>query len=106
MKRANRSEEGQGQERTENEPEGERDCKREEASITAGAVAGLGRSQRLTLAQLPDFTEVSRNPIHPQSQSCWPCICSGSFLCWFHEERQGGLCGFAGECKTYGLPWR
>ena len=52
MKRANRSEEGQGQERTENEPEGERDCKREErAGITVGAVAGLGRSQRLTLAR-------------------------------------------------------
>ena len=41
VKRANRSEEGQGQERTENEPEGERDCKREErAGIVAGAVAG------------------------------------------------------------------
>ena len=41
MKRANRFEEGQGQERTENEPEGERDCKREErAGILAGAVAG------------------------------------------------------------------
>ena len=65
-----------------------------------------GRSQRLTLAQLPRFTEVSGNPVHPQSQSCWPYICSGSFLCWFHEEGQGGLYGFAGECKTYGLPWR
>ena len=98
MKRANRFEEDQGQERTKNEPEGERDCKREEpAGIAAGAMgAGLGRSQRLTLAQLPGFTEVSGNPVHPQSQSCWPCICSGSFLCWFHEERQGGLCGFAG----------
>ena len=43
MKRANRSEEGQGQERTENEPEGERDCKREErAGIAAGTVAGWG----------------------------------------------------------------
>ena len=83
MKRANRSEEGQGQERTENEPEGERDCKREErAGISAGATgAGLGRSQRLTLAQLPRFTEESRIPVHPQSQSCWPYICSGSFLC-------------------------
>ena len=43
VKRANRSEEGQGQERTENEPEGERDCKREErAGIAAGTVAGWG----------------------------------------------------------------
>ena len=52
MKRANRSEEDQGQERTKNEPEGERDCKREEpAGIAAGAMgAGLGRSQRPTRA--------------------------------------------------------
>jgi len=52
VKRANRSEEDQGQERTKNEPEGERDCKREEpAGIAAGAMgAGLGRSQRLTRA--------------------------------------------------------
>lgn len=82
VKRANRSEEGQGEERTENEPEGERDFTREErAAIAAGAVAGLGRSQRLTLAQLPRFPEVSGNPVHPKPQSCWPCICSGSFLC-------------------------
>ena len=26
--------------------------------------------------QLPPFTEVSRDPIHPKSQSCWPGICS------------------------------
>ena len=83
MKRANRSEEGQGQERTEKEPDGERDYKGEEqAGISARAIgAGLGGSQRLTLAQVPRFTQVSRSPVHPQSQSCWPCICSGSFLC-------------------------
>ena len=43
MKRATRSEEGQGQERTENEPERERDCKREEQAATvAGTDAGWG----------------------------------------------------------------
>ena len=26
--------------------------------------------------QLPPFTEVSRDPIHPTSHSCWPGICS------------------------------
>ena len=43
VKRANRSEEGQGQERTENEPEGERDFTREErAAISAGPSLGWG----------------------------------------------------------------
>ena len=44
MKRANRFEEGQGQERTEKEPEGERDYKGEEqAGISARAIE-IGRA--------------------------------------------------------------
>ena len=36
----------------------------------------MGRPQRLTVEQLPPSTEVSRDPIHPKSRSCWPGICS------------------------------
>lgn len=81
VKRASRSEEGHRQERTENEPEGERDFTREErAAIAAGAVAGLGRSQRLTLAQLPRFPEVSGNPLTPNRKAAGLAFSSGSFL--------------------------
>ena len=59
-------------------PKGEGDRKGEErAGAAAGRPLGWGDSQRLTLEQLPPFTEMSRNPVHPQSQSCWPGNCSG-----------------------------
>ena len=70
-----------------------------------GSCGWVGASQRLTQEPCPPFTEVSRNPVQPKLQSCWPGICSGIFLCRFHEEGQGGQCGFIGECKTCGLPW-
>ena len=56
---------------------GERDWKGEErAGTVAGRSLGWGDPQRLTLEPLPPFTEVSGNPVHPKSQSCWPGICS------------------------------
>ena len=36
----------------------------------------IGATTALHCEQLPPFTEVSRDPIHPKSQSCWPGICS------------------------------
>lgn len=36
----------------------------------------VGATTALHCEQLPPFTEVSRDPIHPKSQSCWPGICS------------------------------
>ena len=87
VKRANRSEEGQGQERTENEPEERKGLEGRGAGwYSGGSHRWVGASQRLTQELRPPFTEVSRNPVHPKLQSCWPGICSGIFLCLFHEE--------------------
>ena len=62
-----RSPEGQERERTEGEPEGRGDWKGEErAGAAAGRPLGWGYSQSLTLEQLPPFTEMSRNPVHPR----------------------------------------
>ena len=59
-------------------PKGDRDWQGEKrAGTLAGRSLGWGDSQRLTLEQLPPFPEVSGNPVHPRSQSCWPGNCSG-----------------------------
>ena len=41
-----------------------------------GSRGWVGASQRLTQEPCPPFTEVSRNPVQPKLQSCWPGICS------------------------------
>jgi len=62
----------------------------------------MGTSQRLTLAQLPCFTEVSGNPVHPQSQSCWPYICSGSSFAGSMRRGKLGCVGLQVNARPVG----
>ena len=64
----------------------EKETARERSGLVSWPGQSLdGRSQRLTLAQLPRFTEVSGNPVHPQLQSCWPFAGPAKGPCLFWQ---------------------
>ena len=77
-------------------PKGEGDRKGEErAGAAAVRPLGWGDSQRLTLEQLPPFTEMSGNPVHPRI---------GKLLAWqlFWQSSAGGSVR-SGEVGCVGL---
>ena len=69
-----------------------------------GSRGWVGASQRLTQEPCPPFTEVSRNPVQPKLQSCWPGICSGNnTLKCFKMNEPGPLMGQRGGLRVKGL---